>query len=267
MSSLIERSLHPELWIVLSSSLTRRNLANLCLTSSIILRTTRPMLYRKVQLDDRHHNTIRLLANDKHLADSVLEFEFRISNYHADIDTLYPSPVLDHLLEGITSMLSLRRLQLHLATCLKLFEEPARQQKFLDYFNGRTVPLHGFCCLNSLTPVSDFPRPGFPLSRLTTFRWDDCNGNLRNLHFLDHSILMSFFWSVGKPGSIENTSNLAYLWDILRASQETLEEICLLFVWYSIHNPLWKMRFPQLCRVRNQARYYVPPDVCHRCRL
>ena len=172
----------------------RCDLAKLCLTSSTILRTTRSILYRKVVLSDKYRDTIQLLANDKDLANSVLDFEFQLSKYRTDIiDSLYPEPVLDHLLEGITSMLSLRRLDLHLVTCLKLFEVPARKQMFLDHFNGRAVPLHGFCCRNIVGLVSDFPSLGFPLSRLTTFEWEDSGDcELRDLYSLHHS-LKSFF--------------------------------------------------------------------------
>jgi hypothetical protein len=192
-----QRALHPETWIIVASHLlNQRWLALLCRTSSSFLQLARPLLYREVELSDKHHDTIKLLSSDNSLAQNVQVFTLRISSYKLEREDNIWADELglhDHLFDALTYMNSLRKLSLPLSIFLKMVHNPARCQKFLDHFNNRETPLHTFSGSNT-TPISSFPglTSGCALSRLTVFRWDDYNGEFHNIYFFN---LISWTWS------------------------------------------------------------------------
>jgi len=130
------------------------------------------------------------------------------------------SSFVERACNAATSMPALQKLGFHMYD-QALFEDPKKQQNFLDHFNHRPAPLREFEYQNSAVG-SSLLETKFSLSRLTSFIWGDVN------------------YSDVEPKMIP------YIWDILDASQETLEKLVIHFQWKSLENPLWKMKFPRL---------------------
>jgi hypothetical protein len=162
--------LHSDLWRLIASLLSRHDLAMLCLASSQILAAVRGVLYRRVLLMKHHLATAQFLLSDSSLAHCVLAFHFTLSAR----DDQAVAEVVEPFCNAAQALPSLQEVYFELGR-VPMFEDPAKQQRFLDHFNNRKIPLRQFVYGNKrgTSPLPDYK---FSLSGLTSLRWMDIGG-------------------------------------------------------------------------------------------
>jgi hypothetical protein len=231
MSSYLETNFPSDLWTRIRPYLPQNDLANLCRTSSTLLGAVRGLLYRQVHINCNHTATIDLLLSDKDLADSVLDFAFKSSEKGGNT-----SEMMNKVYEAALAMASLRKLHLCFQD-IAMFEDTEVQRRFLDKFNNRTNPLETLEVSGSGLSSSESVLGNFTLSRLTNLSWT-CEWNVSH----PYRKLMKRI--------ADESTDTAYLFDILKASADTLKSISITFNHVSGYElpaePIWKMNFPQI---------------------
>ena len=156
--------LAPELWKLITSSLSQCDIAILCCTSSTLLKILRVVLYEEVSLTNRHDATIKLLLSDKTVSGSVLTFKFENRRLSPKYD-----PDTTKAIQAAMKMTRLQKLHFSVNSAF-LFQDLSQEKKFLDHFNNRKIPLQEFGYTNRSV---DTRSTRFGLKNLTSLVWAD----------------------------------------------------------------------------------------------
>jgi len=224
MPSALESSLPPELWGAIISNLSRSDLAKLCRTSSAIQHKLRVRLYREVALDDRHTATLDLLLSNTNLASSVVSYAFK--------NTSEDPMLLGKITDVAMAMPNLRKLRLDMGSG-EFFVDSNKEDEFVKHFNDREHPLQEF---EYVTHSLRSPDTVFCLARLTRLKWEDSVPD----DVAEEEMGSNFEDAVADC--------MPFIWDILRASRNTLENISLDFLdsESTRETKFWGMTFPRL---------------------
>lgn len=154
-----------ELWQQIGSHLCLRDLSSLSRSSSSLLTTIRPLVYRTVRLtlDEGHSTeTLHLLALNTKLSKFVVNLTL-LGPYNNS-----PTPkseLEERNLDAVWNMTSLKHLKLMGSE--PIFHTASAQQQFLDKLRKSPILLEGLTC------SCPFPGDDLSLPNLKSFEWDN----------------------------------------------------------------------------------------------
>jgi hypothetical protein len=179
-------------------------------------------------------STLMLLFSHDSLARHVTSFSIHAPNKHCIFRKDFVE-TQDQLIEVISKMTSLKTIWMYAS----MFSSVAKEKSFLERLRECNIPISNFAFIASNRPTGkELSRNGFILFNLTTLTWHTpVNNRKQSMSIKLVSCCKSYiFTAVRLMGPV---------WNILKASRESLRHISLLINVFD-YQQLWSIHFPSL---------------------